>query len=437
MYKFILILLGAIFLAGYTYAQGIPPASTLLSPTAETAVPANPLHQILDSLRERPALKGLKIKLRTISFNTNSFELTSGSAAYLDTVASVLNKFPALKLEIGGHTDNIGTDHDNQILSENRARAVHNRLIEYGNVVAKRLSFRGYGESKPVATNTTDAGRLLNRRVEMQFIGLDDQQTAKIYLLNGQIISAPLVYVNNSSRTVLYKTSENAPLVELPCGSIRKIIFADSSTQIMDCPAEASPIVAHNEPKPDTPQKTSSFYLHLHGASGYMIGQRPAWTSKTAGYAHVLGFGGGLAIGYRLSRNISVEAGTGYWRWSTQVDYKAGSDGPVLRQYYSQAVQVPLTLSLPIHVGPHMYVMPEGGINLLRITTGFDGDWATSNHFQTHYGGTIGYTTDRSRPVWLDFGLFYRSYQTTSQNEQTTLPAMRYSGLKLGLGFSF
>ncbi|GAB3962809.1 hypothetical protein GCM10028805_64670 [Spirosoma harenae] len=437
MYKFLLPLLWAVLLAGYTYAQGIPPTPSPVSPLAETAIPANPLNQILDSLRERPELKGLKIKLRAINFKTNSFDLTAGSAAYLDTVASVLNKFPALKLEIGGHTDNVGTAHDNQILSENRARAVRNQLVGHGNVVDKRLTFRGYGESKPVATNATDAGRLLNRRVEMQFIGLDDQQTVKIYLRNGQVILAPLVYVNNVSRTVLYKTSENAPLVELPCGSIVKIIYADNSTQLLDCPEETRPVVAHQDSVPVTPKQPSPYYLRLYGSSGYMIGQRPAWTSKTEGYAHVLGFGGGLTIGRKLSRRISIEAGTGYWRWSTVVNYKAGSDGPILRQYYSKATQIPLTFALPVQVGPHLYLMPEGGINLLRLTAGFDGDQVTSTHFQTHYGGTIGYTTDRTKPVWLDFGLFYRSYQNLSKSESAILPAMQYSGLKLGLGFSF
>ena len=67
---------------------------------------------------------------------------------------------------IQGHTDAIGSDAANQRLSEKRAYAVVNFLVQYGGIDAKRLQAKGYGESQPVASNETDEGRQLNRRVD-------------------------------------------------------------------------------------------------------------------------------------------------------------------------------------------------------------------------------------------------------------------------------
>lgn len=436
MSKFYCLLIGIGFLCRLVLATPLP-AAPLVSPMVAdtTAPPTNPLRQILDSLRKRPTLKGVSIKLRDINFETNSFVLTSGSAAYLDTIAGVLNKIPAVILEIGGHTDNIGTPSSNQVLSQNRAQSVRNYLVDRGQVAAKRVTFRGYGESRPVALNTTELGRLLNRRVEMQFIGLDNEQVAKIYLRNGQIILAPLVYLNPQSQSVLYKTGENAPLLELPCTNVLKVLFADNRVQVMDCPP--APVISTTSYEVETvPKRPSRLYLQLHGEAGYMIGENPSWTSKTNGYAHVLGFGGSLMVGYRLTKRISAGVRTGYWQWSTQVNYRAGADGPVLQQYNSKAVQVPLYAALPVYLTPNVYLAPEAGINLLTIKAGFTGEQSTFSGIQTGYGGTIGYTTNRDKRVRADVGLFYRTYQEGSWSEQYGIPVMNCAGLKVGIEFS-
>ena len=70
---------------------------------------------------------------------------------------------PSIKLELQGHTDNIGKDKENQILSENRAKEVYNYLINNG-ISASRLSYKGFGPSRPIASNETEAGRAKNRR---------------------------------------------------------------------------------------------------------------------------------------------------------------------------------------------------------------------------------------------------------------------------------
>jgi len=74
-----------------------------------------------------------------------------------------------LKIELGGHTDNVGSKSSNQILSENRAKAVYSYLIEKG-IVVERLSSKGYGDTKPIADNASEKGRAENRRTEFKII---------------------------------------------------------------------------------------------------------------------------------------------------------------------------------------------------------------------------------------------------------------------------
>ena len=434
---FFLLLAGAGLLAPALARPALVPHPAVTT-RPDTTAPANAmLRLILDSLRKQPTLKGVKIKLQDINFETNSFVLTASSATYLDTIASVLNKLPAVMLEIGGHTDNVGPPQRNQTLSQNRAQAVRDHLVRAGMVTAKRVTFHGYGEGRPVASNATGEGRLLNRRVEMQFVGLDNGQLTKIYLRDGQIILAALVYLNNQTHAVLYKTGENTPLLELPCATVLKLVAADNRVQVPDCPpppkttAQPTSLVAQTRPKTASP-----FYLLANFGAGYMIGESPAWTSKTNGYAHILGFGGGLMLGYRLSGRIGAGLQTGYWQWSTRVEYKESSSGPIIRQYNSTATQIPLFLALPIYLTKSVYLMPEGGINLLTINAGFDDVREKFSGIQTGYGATLGYSTNRSKRVWADAGLFYRAHQKATWDKQYGVPAMSYAGLKIGLGFA-
>ena len=76
----------------------------------------------------------------------------------------------SIKIEIGGHTDNIGSDEYNKDLSLRRAENVYYYLISKG-IDEKRMSYKGYGESQPIATNETEEGRALNRRTEFKIVG--------------------------------------------------------------------------------------------------------------------------------------------------------------------------------------------------------------------------------------------------------------------------
>jgi outer membrane protein OmpA-like peptidoglycan-associated protein/tetratricopeptide (TPR) repeat protein len=110
------------------------------------------------------------IVLHNIFFDVNKYDLKPESQTELDKLVQLLNENPTLRIEISGHTDDTGKPTDNLVLSNNRAKAVVNYLISKG-IPAQRLTYKGYGESQPVADNKTEPGRALNRRTEMKVIG--------------------------------------------------------------------------------------------------------------------------------------------------------------------------------------------------------------------------------------------------------------------------
>ena len=116
-----------------------------------------------------PIAVGQRVTLRNVFFATGQHTLLDESKAELDAVAVLLQQNPTLRVELGGHTDNVGKESDNQLLSEQRARAVRDYLVAQG-IDAQRLTHKGYGESQPVADNDTAEGRSLNRRTEFKII---------------------------------------------------------------------------------------------------------------------------------------------------------------------------------------------------------------------------------------------------------------------------
>jgi outer membrane protein OmpA-like peptidoglycan-associated protein len=124
-----------------------------------------PLNLDLDpSIIARTSVGGSFV-LRHVYFNTAKAELKPEGKAELDTLRNIMMDFPDLKIELGGHTDDIGNDTYNQQLSESRAKAAMEYLIKNG-VPANRLSYKGYGEVQPYLPNDSDKNRLLNRRTE-------------------------------------------------------------------------------------------------------------------------------------------------------------------------------------------------------------------------------------------------------------------------------
>jgi outer membrane protein OmpA-like peptidoglycan-associated protein/tetratricopeptide (TPR) repeat protein len=111
------------------------------------------------------------IVLKNIFFDVNKFELKKESQVELDNVVRLMNENPTLRIQISGHTDNIGKPADNQLLSNNRAKSVVSYIITKG-INLKRLSNSGFGDKVPLADNKTEEGRAKNRRTELKIVGL-------------------------------------------------------------------------------------------------------------------------------------------------------------------------------------------------------------------------------------------------------------------------
>ncbi|HAO46568.1 MAG TPA: OmpA family protein [Ferruginibacter sp.] len=117
----------------------------------------------------QPIEAGASIVLKNIFFETKKYDLKPESTVELNKVVMLLNENPKLRIQIDGHTDNVGQDKDNLLLSKNRAETVVNYLAGKG-ISLQRLNYKGFGASKPVADNSTEKGKSLNRRTELSVI---------------------------------------------------------------------------------------------------------------------------------------------------------------------------------------------------------------------------------------------------------------------------
>ncbi|PHN02985.1 OmpA family protein [Flavilitoribacter nigricans] len=107
----------------------------------------------------------LEFAMRAVQFQTGKSTLLPASFQVLDQIVDIMGQYPDYSMSINGHTDSVGDESSNQLLSEERAKACYAYLISKG-ISPSRLSFQGFGESSPIADNNRSRGRMLNRRVE-------------------------------------------------------------------------------------------------------------------------------------------------------------------------------------------------------------------------------------------------------------------------------
>lgn len=126
--------------------------------------------QLSSVLQTRDSARGLIVSMSDVLFMTGKYELNPGAREKLAKVAGILLAYPGLNIAVGGYTDNVGSDAMNQTLSENRAEAVRNYLVQQG-VAGTAVTATGYGNTSPVASNDDAGGRQQNRRVELVVSG--------------------------------------------------------------------------------------------------------------------------------------------------------------------------------------------------------------------------------------------------------------------------
>lgn len=116
-----------------------------------------------------PVGAGRNIVLNNLFFDTNKYVLKPKSRTELSRLVEFMRQYQDIRVEISGHTDDVGADAFNLTLSQNRARAVQEYLTTQG-ISGTRLRFKGYGETKPLAPNTSEANRQQNRRIELRIL---------------------------------------------------------------------------------------------------------------------------------------------------------------------------------------------------------------------------------------------------------------------------
>jgi outer membrane protein OmpA-like peptidoglycan-associated protein len=163
----------ALSAAAVTAAQADADRSRLTAQQAETdkaAMRARLSEQLNSILETRDSARGLIVSMSDVLFDTGQYSLKPGAREKLAKVAGILLAYPGLNIEVGGYTDNVGGDDMNQKLSENRAHSVRDYLVQEG-VTTNSVSARGFGNTLPVASNDSSAGRQQNRRVELLVSG--------------------------------------------------------------------------------------------------------------------------------------------------------------------------------------------------------------------------------------------------------------------------
>ena len=113
---------------------------------------------------------GQKIVLKNIFFETNSFVLKTESKVELNKLVAFMKENSSIKIEISGHTDNVGKKDLNIKLSEKRAKAVYDYLLQSNAISEFRLKFKGYADNQPIESNATPEGKAKNRRTEIKII---------------------------------------------------------------------------------------------------------------------------------------------------------------------------------------------------------------------------------------------------------------------------
>ena len=136
----------------------------------KAAMRAQLSEQLNKILETRDSARGLIVSMSDVLFDTGKYSLKPGAREKLAKVAGILIAYPSLNIAVGGYTDNVGGDEMNQKLSENRAGAVRDYIVNQG-VTANSVTAAGFGNSVPVASNDNAAGRQENRRVELVVSG--------------------------------------------------------------------------------------------------------------------------------------------------------------------------------------------------------------------------------------------------------------------------
>lgn len=154
---------------GHNYALTVSKKGYLFYSENFNIHPDNAFKEVKKEVFLQKLKEGKKIVLNNIFFETGKSLLTETSQLEINKVYELMSQNPDLKVEISGHTDNIGNDQANLKLSQERASIVVETLVKKG-IAANRMIAKGYGKTQPFGLNDTEEQRALNRRTEFKII---------------------------------------------------------------------------------------------------------------------------------------------------------------------------------------------------------------------------------------------------------------------------
>lgn len=164
----------------YSEKQTVSMEEDGLTDTLRFALQPLPQPVVIDTpIIAIPIKVGTKVVLHNLFFATNKTQILPESEEALNELAAFMTEHSAIAIRITGHTDAVGSDEANQVLSEGRANAVRDELIRRG-IAAERIEAEGKGESEPIADNATEEGRAKNRRVEFTIISTGDEDIEQL-----------------------------------------------------------------------------------------------------------------------------------------------------------------------------------------------------------------------------------------------------------------
>ena len=159
---------------GKQYALNVSrPKYLFYSEHFELKDPASAKNPVKKDIYLKPLKAGQSIVLNNIFYETDKFDLKPESKIELDKLVAFLNNNPKVSFEIDGHTDNVGGKDYNKNLSERRSKTVYDYLLASG-IPASRMQYKGFGDTVPVADNSTEAGRAKNRRTEFKVVNVGE-----------------------------------------------------------------------------------------------------------------------------------------------------------------------------------------------------------------------------------------------------------------------
>jgi outer membrane protein OmpA-like peptidoglycan-associated protein len=208
------------------------------------------LKQLNQVLQTRDSARGLIVSMSDVLFDFNQATLKPGAKLRLAKVSGIILAYPDLKLEIDGFTDNKGTPQYNMTLSDKRAKAVRDFLVAQG-VGTDAVTTKGFGESNPVATNATAAGRQQNRRVEL--------------VVSGSAIGSSTGASNSTIGTPpgstggVYGATQSSPVSTQPTSSVPGSIASPAGTS----GTQSTPSNGSSQPPVSSPPPTDNKPPHF------------------------------------------------------------------------------------------------------------------------------------------------------------------------------